>query len=203
MFTRARKKREKPSFVSPYSYETLRKYWETPEFQKLSKQNHKNRNSSPDSDRPSKHTCSARPMPAWCGRLVMFATSLPLLVCPSALCNSHLLFLILILVDCPKQRWWPTDIVLFSDTHQSRDPKTKGKWMDDKSQRKAVSPYTFLSKGQASTACYPHMKVMGCSWSHWWPLLYHFDITSMYISFRSFSLGLIVIQVTWTGGSKS
>ncbi|KAJ8421116.1 hypothetical protein Cgig2_026119 [Carnegiea gigantea] len=31
----------------------------------------------------------------------------------------------------------PTDIVLFSDTHQSRDPKTKGKWVDGKSQRKA------------------------------------------------------------------
>ncbi|KAJ8421910.1 hypothetical protein Cgig2_007206 [Carnegiea gigantea] len=32
----------------------------------------------------------------------------------------------------------PTDIALFSDTHQSRDPKTKGKWVDAKSQRKAV-----------------------------------------------------------------
>ncbi|KAJ8420850.1 LOW QUALITY PROTEIN: hypothetical protein Cgig2_021430 [Carnegiea gigantea] len=31
----------------------------------------------------------------------------------------------------------PTDIALFSDTHQSRDPKTKGKWVDGKSQRKA------------------------------------------------------------------
>ncbi|KAJ8443706.1 hypothetical protein Cgig2_032329 [Carnegiea gigantea] len=31
----------------------------------------------------------------------------------------------------------PTDIVLFSNTHQSGDPMTKGKWVDGKSQQKA------------------------------------------------------------------
>ncbi|KAJ8439597.1 hypothetical protein Cgig2_024184 [Carnegiea gigantea] len=89
------------------SYATLQKYWETPEFQKLSEQNRKNRSSNLDGDGPSKHSCGARPMSAWRRRLTARNKSEE-----------------------------PTDIALFSDTHQIRDPKTKGKWVDGKSQRK-------------------------------------------------------------------
>ncbi|KAJ8425572.1 hypothetical protein Cgig2_013918 [Carnegiea gigantea] len=42
----------------------------------------------------------------------------------------------------------PTDIVLFSDTHQSRDPKTKGKWVDGKSQRKVKRTWGSSGDGQ-------------------------------------------------------
>ncbi|KAJ8425571.1 hypothetical protein Cgig2_013917 [Carnegiea gigantea] len=89
----------------------------------------------------------------------------------------------------------PTDIVLFSDTHQSRDPKTKGKWVDGKSQRKVASPYMFLSKGKQVQ----HVSYENCGLlmkSLMTSAIYHFDITSMYISFGLISLGLVVIQVT-------
>ncbi|KAJ8423508.1 hypothetical protein Cgig2_023092 [Carnegiea gigantea] len=41
----------------------------------------------------------------------------------------------------------PTDIILLSETHQSCDPKTKGKWVDGKSQQKAISPYIIKKHG--------------------------------------------------------
>ena len=45
MFAYARKTGKMPKFLSPDNAEQLRKYWESPDFKKVSDQNKKNRNS--------------------------------------------------------------------------------------------------------------------------------------------------------------
>jgi len=45
MFAYARKTVKMPTFMSPDNVEQSRKYWESPDFKKLSEQNKKNQNS--------------------------------------------------------------------------------------------------------------------------------------------------------------
>jgi len=57
-------------FMSPDNMEQLRKYWESPEFKKLSEQNKKNYNNDQDGVRPSQHTCGVIPVTEWHRRFV-------------------------------------------------------------------------------------------------------------------------------------
>jgi len=56
--------------MSPDNMEQLRKYWESPEFKKLSEQNKKNYNNDQDGVRPSQHTCGVIPVTEWHRRFV-------------------------------------------------------------------------------------------------------------------------------------
>ena len=56
MFAYARKTGKMPKFLSPDNAEQLRKYWESPDFKKVSEQNKKNRNSDQGAwDHPFTH----------------------------------------------------------------------------------------------------------------------------------------------------
>jgi len=59
-----------PDFMSPDNITQLKKYWESPEFKKLSEQNKKNRNSDQDGIEPSLHTCGSIPVTEWRRRLM-------------------------------------------------------------------------------------------------------------------------------------
>jgi len=70
MFAYARKTGKMPKFLSPDNAEQLRKYWESPDFKKVSEQNKKNRNSDQGGVGPSLHTCGAIPVTEWRRRYV-------------------------------------------------------------------------------------------------------------------------------------
>jgi len=70
MFTYAQKSGKIPDFMSPNNVEQLRKYWESPDFKKLSEQNKKNGNSEQDGVGPSLHTCGTIPVTEWHRRFV-------------------------------------------------------------------------------------------------------------------------------------
>jgi len=58
LFAYVRKTGKMPDFMSPDNVEQLKKYWESPEFKKLS-EHKKNRNSDCDGVGPSLHTCGS------------------------------------------------------------------------------------------------------------------------------------------------
>jgi len=70
MFAYARKTRKMPTFMTPDNAEQLRKYWESPDFKKLSEQNKKNQNSDQGGLGPSLHTCGSIPVTGWRRRYV-------------------------------------------------------------------------------------------------------------------------------------
>ena len=70
MFAYARKTGKMPKFLSPDNAEQLRKFWESSDFQKVSEQNKKNRNSDQGGVGPSLHTCGSIPVTEWRRRYV-------------------------------------------------------------------------------------------------------------------------------------
>ena len=59
MFVYGRKTGKMSTFMSPNNVEQLKKYWESPNFKKLSDKNKKNLNSDQGGMGPSLHTCGA------------------------------------------------------------------------------------------------------------------------------------------------
>lgn len=104
LFAYARKLGKGPDWVSPHNWAQLQKYWEDPDFQKISAQNKKNRSSDPEGMGPSLHTCGSILMTERRRRL---AVSL--------------------------QRE-PTVDELYKDTHMHKKKDNKGNWVCKKSE---------------------------------------------------------------------
>ena len=71
LFAYARKLGKVPDWVSPDNWAQLQKYWEGPDFQKISAQNKKNRSSDPEFVGPSLHTRGSIPITERRRRLVI------------------------------------------------------------------------------------------------------------------------------------
>lgn len=103
LFAYARKTGKVPDFVSPDNWAQLQKYRQSPDFQKLSSKNKKNRSSNSEGVGPSLHTCGAIPITEWRRRMA---------------------------VTLRKE---PTFEELYKNTHMHRTKDKQGNWVCKKS----------------------------------------------------------------------
>jgi len=131
LFAYARKLGKGPDWVSPDNWARLLKYWEGPDFQKLSAQNKKNRSSDPEGVGPSLHTCGSIPITERRSQLVMYNIHIPgHIVNQRFITRNTPYFPFVQAVSLERE---PTIDELYKDTHMRRKKDNQGNWVCKKS----------------------------------------------------------------------